>query len=189
MSVTSTDYTASPVVLYWRPGCPFCSALKRRLRQLGVRTTEVNIWSDPGAAAAVRSVAGGNETVPTVMIGGTAMVNPTGQEVLQAARQLAPEAVDAAAAAMSSSRVLPAVPVIAAWLVVIASVVASFTLDAYGYSTLSWGLDAVAVAAYVTVRFMRRRAAGGPAAGWRHPGTSAQDDRAGDLSAGPPSPR
>ncbi len=36
-----------------------------------------NIHADPGDAAIVRSVADGNETVPTVIIGPVALVNPT----------------------------------------------------------------------------------------------------------------
>lgn len=52
-----------------------------------------------------------------------------------------------------------AVPVLVAWLVVIASVAASFALDAYGHSNISWGLDVVAVAAYLAVRRLRRSAA------------------------------
>lgn len=187
--MTSTDTTASPVMLYWRPGCPYCSGLKRRLRPLGVRTTEVNIWADPDAAALLRSVAGGNETVPTVIIGGTAMVNPTGQEVLRAARQLAPEAVDHAAAESSRSRNRPALLVIVAWLIVIASVTVSFTLDAYGYANLSWGLDLVAVAAYLVVRLLRRAAGDPEAARPPYPATSASDQQAADLSGGRPSPR
>ena len=42
---------------------------------------EVNIWDDPDAAAFVRSVANGNETVPTVTIGTNAMVNPAARHV------------------------------------------------------------------------------------------------------------
>ena len=36
-----------------------------------------NIHEDPDDAAIVRSVAGGNETVPTVIVGPVALVNPT----------------------------------------------------------------------------------------------------------------
>jgi hypothetical protein len=60
-----------------------------------VTTTEVNIWEDPSAAAFVRSVAGGNETVPTVTVGGRSFVNPSAETVLDAARELAPSAVGA----------------------------------------------------------------------------------------------
>ncbi|WP_422392164.1 glutaredoxin family protein [Nakamurella antarctica] len=46
------------------------------LRLKRLRPKMINIWSDPDAAAFVRSVAGGNETVPTVVIDGRAVVNP-----------------------------------------------------------------------------------------------------------------
>ncbi len=48
-------------------------------------STEVNIWDDPSAAAFVRSVANGNETVPTVTVGTAAFVNPTPRDVIAAA--------------------------------------------------------------------------------------------------------
>ncbi|BAV43138.1 glutaredoxin family protein [Mycobacterium ulcerans] len=79
------------VVVYWRPGCPFCWRLRRGLRRRGLPTREINIWTDPDAAAAVRSVADGNETVPTVVVGDVAMVNPTAGQVIDAVRTQAPE--------------------------------------------------------------------------------------------------
>ena len=36
-----------------------------------------NIWENPDDAAIVRSIADGNETVPTVIIGPVGMVNPS----------------------------------------------------------------------------------------------------------------
>ncbi|MDA8046396.1 MAG: hypothetical protein M0Z30_14340 [Actinomycetota bacterium] len=163
------DSFDSPVVVYWRPGCPYCSGLKRRLRQLGVRTHEINIWEDPAAAAVVRSVASGNETVPTVVIGGKALVNPSGPEVLEAVRRLAPAALveegdggpvgadGVAGPGGLRSRARIPVPVIVAWSVVVTALVASFTADALGHSGVSWGFDAVAIAAYAAVRLLRRR--------------------------------
>ncbi|MFM7535514.1 MAG: glutaredoxin domain-containing protein [Acidimicrobiales bacterium] len=53
------------IVVYWRPGCPFCSSLLRQFDKRGVPHHRVNIWQDPAAAATVRSFARGNETVPT----------------------------------------------------------------------------------------------------------------------------
>jgi hypothetical protein len=47
-----------------------------------VALDERNIWEDPDAAAFVRSVARGNETVPTVVVRGSALVNPPAAEVL-----------------------------------------------------------------------------------------------------------
>lgn len=65
-------------------------ALKAGLWFAGVKTTKRNIWADPADAAIVRSVADGNETVPTVMIGDHAMVNPGAWQVKKAAKRLAP---------------------------------------------------------------------------------------------------
>jgi mycoredoxin len=67
---------STPVVLYARPGCPYCFMLRRGLRRRGVAFTEIDIWQDPAAAAAVRAVADGNETVPTVHVAGQWLVNP-----------------------------------------------------------------------------------------------------------------
>jgi mycoredoxin len=75
--------TASTVDFYWRPGCWYCSDLRRRLVGAGVALRERNIWDDPEAAVFVRSVAGGNETVPTVVVGDTAMVNPAADDVIR----------------------------------------------------------------------------------------------------------
>jgi glutaredoxin len=79
---------------YWRPGCPFCSRLRGDLQRVRLPVREINIWEDSLAAATVRSVAGGNETVPTVVIGDRAMVNPTATQVLDAVRAEAPELLD-----------------------------------------------------------------------------------------------
>jgi mycoredoxin len=70
------------VTVYWRRGCPFCRSLRRGLRRAGLPTQEVDIWSDSEAAAFVRTHAGGDETVPTVAIGGTVFVNPSVQQVV-----------------------------------------------------------------------------------------------------------
>ncbi|TWD80133.1 glutaredoxin [Kribbella amoyensis] len=72
---------AGGVVVYWRPGCPYCLRLRLALLGVAERASWVNIWRDPEAAAAVRAVADGNETVPTVVIAGDAMVNPPPGEI------------------------------------------------------------------------------------------------------------
>ena len=79
------------VEFYWRPGCGFCAALDRPLSRSGFTIRKINIWEDPAAAARVREVANGNETVPTVIVGSTAMVNPSFAEV-EAAVKAASEA-------------------------------------------------------------------------------------------------
>lgn len=61
-------------VVYWRPLRPYCMDLRLRLDFSGLQHAKVDIRKDPGAAAFVRSVANGNETVPTVTVGGRAML-------------------------------------------------------------------------------------------------------------------
>lgn len=90
----TTDDTA-PVVIHWRPGCGFCSALLRGVESTPLRYETVNIWEDEAGAAFVRSVADGNETVPTVRVGDVALVNPTPRQLLQAVAEHAPEALPA----------------------------------------------------------------------------------------------
>lgn len=63
-------------VVYWRPGCAFCIRLRTTVRTRARRAIWVNIWRDPAAAARVRDVNGGNETVPTVFVGDVAHTNP-----------------------------------------------------------------------------------------------------------------
>ena len=55
--------------------------LRSGLQRAGIEYREVNIWDDPEAAAFVRSVARGNETVPTVTVGSVSLVNPSAGEV------------------------------------------------------------------------------------------------------------
>ena len=70
------------MIVYWRPGCGFCTRLLRDLAELGVAHQRVNIYQDPDGAAFVRGVAGGNETVPTVRVGEVALINPTVDDVV-----------------------------------------------------------------------------------------------------------
>ncbi|MGE0139473.1 MAG: glutaredoxin family protein [Ilumatobacteraceae bacterium] len=73
------------ITVYWRPGCGFCSKLLRGLDNRGIPHTRINIWDEPTAAARVRAITGGNETVPTVTVGDRALVNPRLGEVLRLA--------------------------------------------------------------------------------------------------------
>ncbi|HEX3784402.1 MAG TPA: glutaredoxin domain-containing protein [Pseudonocardiaceae bacterium] len=77
------------IVLYTRPGCPFCTMLRADLRAAELPFTEVDIWQDPSAAAAVRAAANGNETVPTANIGDAWLVNPSIDDVRKALRAAA----------------------------------------------------------------------------------------------------
>lgn len=77
-----------PVVVYWRPGCGFCARLRSRLGAEGDKATWVDIWQDEEAAAFVRSVNDGNETVPTVVIDGIPHTNPAPDTVLERLQQV-----------------------------------------------------------------------------------------------------
>lgn len=82
------------VVIFWRPDCVFCLDLLLRLRWTRLRYRRADIRKDPGAKAFVRSVADGNETVPTVVVAGRALVNPSKRQVIEAVRAYAPHALD-----------------------------------------------------------------------------------------------
>jgi len=82
--------TAEHIDFYWRPGCPFCMALERGLSNADIPFKKLNIWEDPDHAAFVRSVADGNETVPTVQVGEISMVNPSVSQVAQAMSEQTP---------------------------------------------------------------------------------------------------
>ena len=64
------------VAVYWRPGCPFTGRLRMAVRTHRDDIAWVNIWEDDEGRAFVASVNGGDETVPTVVIDGTAHTNP-----------------------------------------------------------------------------------------------------------------
>ena len=143
----------SPVTVFWRPGCPYCVRLRSRLRRAGVDLGEVNIWDDPAGAAFVRSVTGGDETVPTVRIGDHSLVNPSAGRVIAEIRELDPSLI-----ADTSERALIVEPLRAAqWIVISLLIVLSLISDALGHSGLSWGIDAVAVLVYLVFRSLRMR--------------------------------
>ena len=69
--------TGPGLEVFWRPGCPYCSSLRRTLSRRHVPATWHNIWDDGSARDFVRSVNSGNETVPTVRIGAHVLTNPS----------------------------------------------------------------------------------------------------------------
>ena len=87
------DRKEEEIVIYWRPDCVFCRALLLRLKFTRLRYRKVDIRKDPDARAFVRSVADGNETVPTVVVAGRALVNPSKRQLIEAVRHHAPHAL------------------------------------------------------------------------------------------------
>jgi mycoredoxin len=94
---TANDNTSElqHIDLYWRPGCGFCSSLRRGLDKLDIERVEHNIWDSPNDAATVRMHANGNETVPTVVIGDQALVNPSAKQLLAFLSSQAPHLLPA----------------------------------------------------------------------------------------------
>ncbi len=73
------------ITVYSTSWCGYCIRLKRSLTRAGIAYTEIDIESDPGAAAVVERVNGGNQTVPTVVLpDGTALTNPSVRDIVGA---------------------------------------------------------------------------------------------------------
>ncbi len=89
-AVTAATGTPGALRVFWRPGCPYCAMLRLGLGRARVRAEWINIWEDPAAAARVRDITGGHETVPTVVVGTRAMVNPSARQVIAAVRARQP---------------------------------------------------------------------------------------------------
>lgn len=81
------------VVIYWRPDCVYCLDLLLRLKFTPLRYRKVDIRKSADARALVRSVADGNETVPTVVVAGRALVNPSKRQLIETVRAYAPRAL------------------------------------------------------------------------------------------------
>jgi mycoredoxin len=144
--------TPSPVTVFWRPGCPYCIRLRARLHRAGIRAEEINIWEDSDGAAFVRSVAGGDETVPTVRLWGESMVNPSPRVIVDEIRRRAPELIGTQPELRRSSSRLLAVQRVVIALVLLTSLVA----EGLGQSSLSLLIATVALAAYFVIRVLRR---------------------------------
>ena len=76
--------TTSGLAVYRRDNCGYCWKLERTLRAAGVDYDRRDIYADPDAAAFVRSVNDGNETVPTVVLpSGEVLTNPKPKDLLR----------------------------------------------------------------------------------------------------------
>ncbi len=133
--------------MFWRPGCPYCSTLRRVLSRRQVPAIWRNIWTDESARSFVRSVNAGNETVPTVRIGAQVLTNPNWEQLDPLIgdgpwRHHLPRA--------SSMRA------VLSWLPSIALIVLGVFLEAAGHPGVGWGMDALAVAAWWFTRPLRR---------------------------------
>jgi mycoredoxin len=74
---------AAELTMYTTTWCGYCYRLKAALKSAKISYAEVDIERDPAAAEFVRSVNGGNQTVPTVKFAdGSALTNPTWAQIV-----------------------------------------------------------------------------------------------------------
>jgi mycoredoxin len=80
----SQQATVPPqITMYSTPWCGYCHRLRGQLDREGVSYTVIDIEEQPEAAAYVREVNDGFETVPTVVFpDGSALTNPSLAQVL-----------------------------------------------------------------------------------------------------------
>jgi mycoredoxin len=70
--------TTVQLTMYSTPWCGYCHRLKGQLDREGIAYDVVDIEREPAAAELVRSVNGGNQTVPTLVYpDGSAQTNPS----------------------------------------------------------------------------------------------------------------
>ena len=58
------------VIIYTKPGCPYCAAAKQLLVRKGASFTEIDILREPGRRPEMIGRAKGRSTVPQIFIGG-----------------------------------------------------------------------------------------------------------------------
>jgi glutaredoxin len=111
------------IIVYGRPGCPGLRPVLNLLHKGGVPYDYVNIREDAAAAARLRALAGGNESVPTVVLpDGRVLVEPGTIGLRRALQEagLVGEALTPAAAVQAglSNRVYWALALIALALII-----------------------------------------------------------------------
>lgn len=57
----------SEVVIFTKPGCPYCAAAKDHFQRQGIHYTEYNVTADPSALRRMLELNGGRRQVPTIV--------------------------------------------------------------------------------------------------------------------------
>lgn len=66
------------VIIFTKPGCPYCAGAKEDLRRRGVPFTEYNVLADRDARERMLALNGGKRVVPTIVEGGSVRVGFNG---------------------------------------------------------------------------------------------------------------
>lgn len=94
-SIEQLTNNSKNITVYGRPGCPGVGPVLQLLDAAGAAYDYIDIRQDPDAAALVRELAGGYESVPTVVLpDGRAMVEPSTMRLRQALQEQAPDGVE-----------------------------------------------------------------------------------------------
>ena len=56
-----------PLIVYTKPGCPYCVAAKEDLQSRGVDYEEIDVYATPGARERVSELTGGRQVVPVLV--------------------------------------------------------------------------------------------------------------------------
>ncbi len=56
-----------PVMIYTKPGCPYCAAAKQDLDARGVDYDEIDVYTTPGAREQLSELTGGMNVVPVIL--------------------------------------------------------------------------------------------------------------------------
>ncbi|MCH9032054.1 MAG: glutaredoxin family protein [candidate division Zixibacteria bacterium] len=60
----------SEVIMYTKPGCPYCAAAKAHYEEKGIEYQEFDVKADSSAAEKAAELAGGKHIVPVIVDGG-----------------------------------------------------------------------------------------------------------------------
>ena len=78
MASFSTELGETSLIVYGHPRCPDVPPIRGLLTRAGVPHRYINIHQDPAAAAQVRSINHGNESVPTLLFpDGSTLTEPS----------------------------------------------------------------------------------------------------------------
>lgn len=76
------------VIIYTKPGCPYCTSAKQLLARKGATFTEIDILREPARRSEMIGRAKGRSTVPQIFIGGLHVGGSDDLHDLERARRL-----------------------------------------------------------------------------------------------------
>ncbi len=62
------------VIIYTKPGCPYCAAAKEHYTRQGIEFTEINVFAVDGAQAKALELTNGKRMVPVIVDNGKVQV-------------------------------------------------------------------------------------------------------------------